>query len=66
MVSDFGMLVHNMKHVLTKNVILILCFLDMFFMIVFYMSKHIINIFSLLFCGCVKSPIFMVVRDVFY
>ena len=34
-------------------------------MIAFYMSKHIINIFSLLFCACVKSPIFMVVRDVF-
>ena len=35
------------------------------FMVAFYMSKHIINIFSLFFCACVKSPIFMVVRDVF-
>ena len=34
-------------------------------MVAFYMSNHIINIFSLLFCGCVKSPIFMVVGDFF-
>ena len=34
-------------------------------MVAFFMSKHIINTFSLLLCACVKSPIFMVVGDFF-